>query len=330
MSAPAIISRTVEIAGEQNAYKFGEIFDEPIEEYHAKGAISKSKLDVFRQSPALFKKQYITKELPRQTTAALIMGSAVDALALEGLPAYNAKFITEPDDAPKKASKREINAKRGQSEATVASLAWWANFEAEAKGKTVLSEKEAALAKRCADALHANPTFARFMQFGRSQVTFRIRGDKFALQCRPDRWLEDGCDLTDGMPCIVDVKTIQELPADDPDHLGRHIAQFGYHRGAYLYREIVATVKKYRDGYRPPFVLVFVEKQEPHAVVCRVVDDVSIDLGEREVGESIARMRKCLAEDVWPESWEAPLSKVSLPNYYIRRSLENTESNLFG
>jgi hypothetical protein len=322
---PAEIVKPVPVA-----MRFGKITDEDIDVYHSCGAISKTKIDTFRDSPRLFQKKFITRELPRaEKSDALIIGSAVDTLALEGPAAFASRFIIEPDDAPRAVTKKQREAKK-PSEETLAAIAYWDRFAAESKGKDVLSDKQAALVKRCADALHSNKTFARFMQFGESQVTFRISGSKFALQCRPDRWLEEGCDLTEGMPCIIDVKTITELPADNPDFLPRHIAEFGYHRGAYLYPEIVATVLKYRDNYRPPFILALVEKREPHAVLCRPVEETAREIGEREVNEALVRLKKCLTDDVWPETWDPPLTPVGLPGYYVRRALENTDSNLWG
>lgn len=330
MSAPAsIIPQTVARPGEANAYRFGKLLDESIEEYHNCGALSKTKLDVFRDSPRLYRKRFITRELPREGGEALLIGSAVDALALEGPDAFNARFILVPDEAPKKPSSRQINAKNPSPE-TVEAIAFWQRFAAEAKGKEILTDKQAALVQRCADALHGNKEFARFMQFGHSQVTFRIRGDRFAMQCRPDRWLEEGCDLTDGVPAILDLKTIESLPGDEPDHLPRHIGNFGYHRAAYIYRELVATVMGYPEYHRPPFILAFVEKREPHAVLFRTMDDESIKIGEKEVGESLTRIRRCLAEDYWPESWEAPLSPVGLTGFYKKRANENTDGGLWG
>jgi hypothetical protein len=307
MNAPAIIPRMVEIAGEQNAYKFGKIIGEPIEEYHNCGALSK----------------------PREKGEALLIGGAIDTMALEGMEAFKARYCCEPDDSPKRPTKPQLAALK-KSPAALESIAYWERYDRENKGKEALTDKQAALVQRCADALHANKTFARLFQLSKPQITFRIRGSSFALQCRPDLWAEDGTDLTDGAPCITDVKTIAELPADDPEHIPKHIGMFGYHRGAYLYPEIVRNVMNWREDVRTPFVLAFVEKREPHAVLCRPVGGVSRDIGEREISESLTRIRKCMAENYWPESWDPQMSEVELSPYYVRKALENTDGNLWG
>lgn len=325
--------------GESNAMRFGKLTDEPIGDYHACGAISKSKIDVFRDSPRLFQMRFITGEIPPEKTEALLIGGAVDCLALEGPEAFAKRFVTEPEGAPKYPSKAQFNAKKPSPE-TLNAIAFWTAFDEANKGKETLNAKQWALVKRCADALHANATFAKLFAGAECQVTFRIRGDRFAMQCRPDLWLEQGCELTDGKPCIPDVKTIAELPADNPEHLMRHIGDYGYHRAAYIYPEIVAAVMKARakteaerefwETFRPQFLLVFVEKREPHAVIVRTVDEIARDVGEREVGDALAKLRRCLAEKHWPESWDEPLAPLGLSSWYVRRALENTESNLFG
>ena len=302
--------------------QFGKIADEPIDVYHGNDAVGKTRLDVFRDSPALYFKRFISKVIPRsEPSDALIVGSAVDALSLEGAGSYADKFAVEPagEDVPKRPTKAQL-ASLKPTPAALESISYWSSFDRAAKGKMIVSAKQDELARKCSAALLANPVFAQFMQSGQSQVTFRVQGDKFALQCRPDRWLEEGCALTDGAPVIVDVKTIAELPANDPEHLPRHIAQFGYHRAAYLYREVVAEVMKYKDGYRPPFVLVFVEKQEPFAVVARVVDETALEVAAKEVAEALDRLRTCYATNTWPESWDAPMAKVGVPGWYAKRA----------
>lgn len=310
--------------------RFGKIEDEPIEVYHGGNAVSKTRIDIFRHSPRLYWKRFVAKLVPKDPPGeALIIGSAVDALALEGPHEFARRFVVAPSGAPRRPSSRQINAKKPSDE-TIVAIDFWRAFDAQNVGKMPLDGDQLALVNRMADALHSNAEFAALRAVAQSQVTFRLKGKRFAVQCRPDLWCEDGTELTDGMPAIVDLKTIQELPEDDPDHLPRHIAKFGYHRGAHLYREITSNVMRYRDEYRPPFVLCFVEKQEPHAVICRVVDEVALGIGERECQEALERMNGCYERDVWPESWGAPLAPVSLPQYYIRRSLENAETNLWG
>lgn len=327
-------------------YRFGKILDEPIDFYHSTDCVSKTRLDTFIQSPLLYWKKHVAKILPKEeSTEALIIGQAVDTLALEGPDEFAKRFSVVPNDAPKRptAAQRailaggEVDSKgrpKKPSEAALRSVVFWDAYALENKGKTALTSDQEALVKRCGDALHSDEWFQMLMAGGQSQVTFRLEGRYAALQCRPDRWLPAGNELTKGLPCILDLKTIAELPADQlpnyamlnpeeshvEDHLPRHIASFGYHRSAYWYREVVAAVEKMGD-YRPPFILCFVEKEEPHAVNCRPVDAVSVGIGERQVRTAMNRMIECIRTKKWPAYWNRPTEEVGLPPYYVRQAL---------
>lgn len=316
-------------------WEYGRVVGEPIERYHACPAISKSKLDVFRQSPKLFWKTFIEKSLPKEEpTEALIIGQAVDTLSLEGPEEFAKRFVTLPEGAPRRPNARQLNAKK-QGKSTLDAIMFYEAFDDQNKGKTPLDAEQLELVKRCADALHSNEDFSKLMAGGTSQVTFRVKGEHISLQCRPDRWCEEGGELTDGMPCILDVKTIQELPADDQvatteDHLPKHVSKFGYHCGAWLYPEIVASVMKYKGDYRPQMIFCFVEKQEPFAVTCRPLDDIAIGVGERQTRDALHKLIRCVQSGRWPEKWCDQLASIGLPQFYVKRALEGTDAHIFG
>jgi hypothetical protein len=312
--------------------QYGRIANEPIESYHSSGCVSKTRIDTFRRSPRLFQKLHITHELTKdEPSEALILGSGIDALALDGPDEFNRRFAAIPADAPKRPTKAQLNAKK-PSPASEDAMAWWDEWTCRTHGKQTLSAEQMEIVNRCAEALQANEVFSTFRRTSVPQLTFRLAGDLFPVQCRPDLWCEEGNALTKGEPTIFDLKTIAELPDDDPDFLSRHIAKFGYHRGAWWYSEVLSAVMKFGD-FRPKFVLCFVEKQEPFAVVSRVVDDVSVGVGEKEVRAALANMKKCYAMppgQKWPETWVEPMVNVGLPGWYLKKALEGTGDTLWG
>lgn len=335
-------------------YKFGKVDDEAIDAYHASDCLSRSKLEVFRHSPKLFWKKYIIKSLPKdEPSEALIVGQAIDTLSLEGEESFGTRFSVVPMDAPKRptaaqraiAAGGEVDSKgkpKKPSEAALRSVSFWDAWNAANKGKTALNSDQEALVKRCADALHSDEMFQMLMRGGKSQVTFRLQGENISIQCRPDRWCEDGNELSKGLPCILDVKSIAEMEADQhedqesltpednhiEDHLPKHIGKFGYHRAAFFYRECVANVEGYKNGYRPPFILCFVEKEEPHAVSCRPVSALAVDVGEREVRDGVNKLIWCIRNNTWPTSWNKPFEDVGLPDYYVRQALKKYGSGI--
>jgi len=181
--------------------------------------------------------------------------------------------------------------------------------------------------------IHAHSIAGPLLAACEKQVTFRIAGDAFYLQVRPDAWAEEGCALTNGEPVIVDLKTIQKLPDDEPDTIPRQISDFWYHGQAYVYREIVATVMKYPPEFRPRFIFVFAEKTEPFRVKVVELDDQALDLGAKQVTETLTRLKECYRTNVWPNSWDETfvktVPKISLPAYVLRRDAKE-EGNLWG
>lgn len=307
------------ISAAPSPLRYGKLLDESIEAYHATDAVSKSKLDVFLSSPRLYHKLHVARTLAKPAPSdAFVIGNAVDAWAIEGEAAFRARYAEVPADAPKRPTARQINAKKPSPE-SLAAIEFWRNFEAASAGKTPIWPEEMAVSRRCVDALASHPLWVELRAAAQTQVTFRVKGEHMTMQCRPDVWCEEGCAATQGEPVMVDLKTISELPADEPDFLPRHIATYGYHRAAFIYREVAAAVMGWRDGWRPAFLLAFVEKVEPHSVVIRKVDELALAVGEREVAEAIARLIDCQKNNRWPESWDAPMAPVSLPSYYVRR-----------
>ena len=321
---PAFPFRVNPRATEANPLRFGRIEGEPIEEYHKAPVLSKTKADIFFQSPRLFQGRFITGEFPPEPpTDALIIGGALDALALEGEPEFNRRYCVLPEGCPRRPTAAQL-AKEKKTPAAIRSITFWDAWDAENKGKVGLDAEQFELVQTMATKLGENKEFAAFRSIAKSQITYRLRGDKFAVQCRPDLIDEKGSPLTNGRPAILDLKTVRELPADDPDALRRHIADFGYHRSAFWYRDVVSLANRWGD-FRPPFYLGLIEKKEPYAVLVREVDAISIEIAEIEIREALQRLEKCIAENVWPESWEEPWAPTGLPEYYIRNALKKTD-----
>mgnify|MGYP001573056054 CR=1 FL=1 len=92
-------------------WAYGRIVGEEIERYHSCSAISRTKLMVFRQSPRQYWKDFVAKTVPKpEPTEALIIGQAVDTLALEGQEEFSRRFVSLPEGAPRRPTSRQLNA----------------------------------------------------------------------------------------------------------------------------------------------------------------------------------------------------------------------------
>lgn len=289
--------------------RFGCIPDESLETYHACEAVSKTKLDTFRKSAELYRKTHLAKEIPRrEATPAMLFGQQLGCYELEGVKAWSERYYTLPE---------------GLGNRSAADKATRATLEAANIGKSSVDLEDMKVMIQMHLSLRKNPTYRQLVSTGIPEVTFRVPGRLFPVQVRPDWWNEAGCEITDGYPYIVDLKTIAKLPKDDPDHLSRHIAEYGYHRSAYLYPKIVAMALKWKPDLPPPrFFLAFIEKEEPYS--CEVVEltDTDVDIGRLEVTGSLQKLTRCMETGIWIEPQDKP-HVVSLPGYYVRRALDS-------
>ena len=121
--------------------KPGVYYDIPAKEYHAIPFYSSSFLKKFRENPA-------AALLPFKPTRYTIRGQAGHAWILEGPDAFWSEFAILPDDAPKKPTAIQVNAKK-PSDATLHAIDWWADFTLKADGKTVLPSEDLLIIQEC-------------------------------------------------------------------------------------------------------------------------------------------------------------------------------------
>ena len=293
----------------------GKLVGLPNSEYHAAPALGVSKMKIFRHSPALYQGRFITRTIPPpEPTPALLFGSAAGALILEGRAVYDSQYYIVPE---------------GVGRVRVGDKAIRAELEARNPGKEALSFDVATAIERMNRNVHEHTLAGPLLAACKPEISWRIRGEHFHVQVRTDAWSEEGCELTQGVPFIADLKTIAEIPDDDPDVISKQIQSFFYHGQAFTYREIVSTVMKYPPEFRPPFYFIFVAKEAPYTVKVVELDQVSLDLAYRQVTETMTRLKECYSTNRWPLSWDDLTTKkipsVSLPKYYLKREMEGTE-----
>ena len=109
----------------------------PNRAYHAALGVSKSGLDCIEQSPRHYWDAYLNPDKPqRESTDAFDTGSALHTLVLEP-ELFDGQFVCMPDDAPRRPSSVQLNAKKPSPE-TIAAIEWWDKFRTATQGKTVL------------------------------------------------------------------------------------------------------------------------------------------------------------------------------------------------
>lgn len=251
-------------------------------EYHALDSISKSGLDLIRKAPALYK---FRRENPQPTTPALRWGTLVHTAILE--PHNLDELMIAP-----KVDRR-----------TAAGKAEWAEFEAKAEGREIVTEEELERLRLTSEAVHAHAAAGKALAMLREVETSIFWTDPdtgINCRCRPDGILSNGL--------IVDVKTTGDASADE---FVKSAAKWRYHvQAAY-----------YSDGYRAAFgeapkgfAFIAVEKDPPFMVAFYVASDAMTLRGRADYQQDLRTFDACQKTDTWPALSDSPII-IDLPKW---------------
>lgn len=317
--------------------QFGLIRGESIEAYHAADALSKSKLGDFRESPLLYFRRYVAQNLPRRAmTPAFLTGQGAHVLTLEGLDAYAKAFAVVPQGAPARPTEAMLNAAK-PSPSSLERQAYWKAFDADNAGKTLIDYREFEMHKAIAKSVHAHPIAAALLSEGEPELTFRVEGRLFPIQCRPD-WINFGAShelsqrlnalgvrVSPGEPYMLDLKTVEALGSFDflteeedasPRSFTKNFFNFEYHQQGPLYRSVI---KSAIDIDVEKFFYVAASKSDTMESAVFLPDDDANALGWEEICRDMDRINECYKTGVWPGA-PKKLLRVSLPSWYLKRA----------
>jgi len=254
--------------------------------YHAHPAVSKSHLDQIARSPLHYWARYLDpkREVP-EPTPAMRLGTAVHTLTLEA-DTWEQRYVVAPQvDRRTKAGKEA-----------------WAEFEAEAGERELISAEDRAIVSRMAEAVWAHPAAAMLLHWqGKAETTHMWMDEPSGLQCkcRPDWLTNDGC-------LIVDLKTTEDA---SPQGFRKSIANFRYHVQASWYLDGI----KQATGHRPDqFIFVVVEKKPPYCCAVYAADQEMIEIGGQHARRDLMRLAECHKAGRWP-GYSEEIEMIGLP-----------------
>ncbi|MCP4594526.1 MAG: hypothetical protein GY842_27660 [bacterium] len=251
------------------------LIHEPAEEYHAKACeyLSSHQLADFRRNPQLFHKKQCGL-IKNEDRPAFLIGRATHTLILEGRQAYEREYAVGGPTNPKTGAPYGSRTKKFQE---------WAD----AQGKPVLSDEQAALIEAMSASVHAHQHASALLDTGVAEGVVRADHCGIASQVRID-WFnpERG---------IVDLKTCDNL-----DWLQMDARTYEYVHQLAFYRAVVACVI---ESVLPVY-LIAVEKREPFRCgVWRMGEDV-LGIGQKDNEDAIARLADSQKRDHWPTGFE--------------------------
>lgn len=267
---------------ERPQYAPGWYKDLTNEEYHGSSGYSSSQIKtLIEQTPAHLRHSFTVQ---KESTANMLLGTAVHALILEPEKFHSEFAISEKFDGRTNAGK-----------------AARAHFEAGAVGKTIITEDVFEKAQAMAASVLNHPIAGLLVQdvITESSVYWWYKSMdadddtryKIMAKVRPDI-------LCRGYPVIADIKTTA-----DGSYSGfiKSIQNFYYHVSAAMYLEGVNQCKPLLDEMGrmafTKFVFICVENFEPYLTSAYELSPEYLDIGKLLYRRSMRTLRDALEED---------------------------------
>jgi hypothetical protein len=281
----------------------GEVRDMPAEDYHAVHAMSSSALKTLAQSPFHYWAAYRAPGRPaRKETRRMFTGTLAHCSVLEP-DAMAARYVVVPEDAPRRPTAAQWNAKKPNAD-SAAAMAWWTEFNAGAAGREVVSADQYSATRQQVAAVLAVPELANLLGEGyaESSVFWIDEATGVFSKARPD-WVHP---LPDGRVILLDLKSTVD-PA--PQAFGRAIFNFGYHRQAAHYTQgfTAATGREVAA-----FVFGAVSAEYPFIAVPYMLDEESRLMGYADRARLMGLYAECERSNTWPAFGDG-VQLVSLP-----------------
>lgn len=250
-------------------------------DYDACNYLNQSAAKLLLVSPAHFR-DYLDN--PRKETAALRMGKLVHMATLEP-ELFHLQLITVPEDAPKKPTDKQRNAKKPKPE-TLEAIAWWDNFNEQATGKTIVDADEQQSALKMGLALSAE-----LKHWGIKPVA-----QELSLTCT-----YDGINLKGQLDIISEDGWIYDLKSFEK-RLSKYTVRSSVYKWGYQYQAAYyCLLFKQVFGIRAKgFRLVCVEKSSPNGTGVYEIPGELLAEGMAQVMQTFETYKACTAFNSWP------------------------------
>jgi hypothetical protein len=237
-------------------------------EYRSHPAISRSELFKISESPEKFK---YYREHPEEPTPALVFGQLFHAMALQPETVWDQFAVMSNVDRRTKAGKETF-----------------AEFEAQAEGKTIVSVDMVEQATAMCEALNKNDFVKKLLKGEKEKPFFwvdEMTGEE--CKCRTDVLTEIGENLI-----IVDLKTAD---CAETEAFMRAAIKYGYDFQSAMYSDGV----KHNTNRNPLFVFIVIEKKPPYSINILQADPLLIRRGYDLFREYIGIYHDCKTTDNW-------------------------------
>lgn len=286
-----------------------------IAEYHSGIELSNSQLTDLAACPAKFYALHRDPERPvkvRVETASQLAGNLAHCAFLEPF-AFDKRYTPLPDDAPRRPSESQWNAKKS-NESSEAAKEWWSSFEAQNVGKQIISAESFRVAALQAKSLRNLPSVfgGRSMKdllIGAAPEVSAFWTDPLTgvlCRCRPDLVVP----INPRQVVLIDVKTFSDCT---PREFLRQIHRMRYHVQASFYSEGYARASGMEVV---AFIFAVVEDSWPFLAASYQLGTESMHEGELEHRSLLDTYAECSRSNVWP-GYTTTTAVLELPSYAL-------------
>lgn len=259
------------------------------QEYRGYPAISRSELFKISESPEKFK---YYQDHPEEPTPSLIFGQLFHAMALQPETVAE-QFAVAPNVDRRTKVGKEV----------------FAQFEAEAENKTVVTADMYQQATEMCEALMRNEFVQKLLKGEKEKVFFwndDLTGEP--CKCRTDCLTELGDNLI-----VVDLKSTENA---ETEAFMKSATKYGYDFQSAMYSKGVEV----NEGKKTLFVFIAIEKKPPYAINILQADELLIRRGYDLFREYIGIYHECKQTDNW---WGYlgrynQINNLSLPSYLAK------------
>lgn len=277
-----------------------------IEDYHGGVGVSKSALDDFRKSPLLYwaNRNDPTKP-PEEEKASHLQGNLLHCAFLEP-DHFGARYVTVPEDSPKKPSITQRNAVKPSPD-TIKAIDWWDKFMADNADKKIITPDAYTLAWKQADSLRKVKTLADLTAKGQPEVSAYWIDPITGLycRCRPD-WDHPVGSSGD---VLLDVKGAVDARAEVFARVQAFRMRYHVQDAFYTEGWAAATGRQVHG-----FLFGVVEDTWPFLADVIEFDDPSKAQGRKDFREDLNGIKRHVDTGVWRDPGES-VKTMSIPPY---------------
>lgn len=279
--------------------------DISIDAYHAGPGVSRSQLHKLIDEESCPAKFRFEQDQPQEQRSAFDIGNAGECLFLEPQN-FESRWVTEPalygGPTTKLAAHGEPLNKRKKDHKEWLDE-WTASLPA---GVSIISQDDYAMARACADALHADPFIRRVL--GSEPL---VGVSHYATDPETGLLIKARTDAENDY--LIDVKTARKA---SPKAFRKSAELFGYGMQAAHYLDVVEQTR----GERPAgFVFVVVEKEPPFLTALYFAEPDMIALGRQDCRRALDLYHECVSTGVWPGYSAAGVQPLHLSPWEARR-----------